>query len=87
VIQTVSISSTGRVDSIIAPDQGEIHVYNPWVTGEELSKGLGLFLGTYRGELCLSAAYNDAWHTEDEVLDFLQRCVDVVFDGLSVSVV
>ena len=86
-LPSVSISSMGRVDSIIAPDQGEIHVYNPWVTGEELSNGLGLFLGTYRGEMCLSAAYNDAWHTEDEVLDFLQRCVDVVFDGLSVSVV
>jgi hypothetical protein len=86
-LPSVSISSMGRVDSIITPDQGAVHVYNPWVTGEELGNGLGLFLGTYRGKLCLSGAYNDAWHTRDEVLDFLQRCVDVVFDGLSVSTV
>ncbi|KAK2000324.1 hypothetical protein LX36DRAFT_630796 [Colletotrichum falcatum] len=78
---SVSISSMGRVDHIIAPKTGHIEAYDPWVTGEELGNGLGLFLGTFRGELCLSAAYNDAWHAASDVLDFLKRCEDVVFGG------
>ncbi|KAK1977661.1 hypothetical protein LZ30DRAFT_731164 [Colletotrichum cereale] len=82
---SVSISSMGRVDSIIAPKTGAIEAYNPWVTGEELGSGLGLFLGTFRGELCLSAAYNDAWHTASDVLDFLERCEDVVIRGFNLQ--
>ncbi|OHE96278.1 hypothetical protein CORC01_08350 [Colletotrichum orchidophilum] len=82
---SVSISSMGRVDGIISPKTGAIEAYDPWVTGEELGNGLGLFLGTFRGELCLSAAFNDAWHTEADVLDFLKRCETVVFRGLGLS--
>ncbi|KAK2728890.1 hypothetical protein CKAH01_10718 [Colletotrichum kahawae] len=82
---SVSISSMGRVDGIIAPKTGAFAAYDPWVTGEELCNGLGLFLGTFRGEMCLSAAYNDAWHTEATVLDFLKRCEDVVFRGFKIS--
>ncbi|KAL0934118.1 uncharacterized protein CTRU02_210917 [Colletotrichum truncatum] len=82
---SVSISSMGRVDSIIAPKAGAFEAHNPWVTGEELCNGLGLFLGTFRDELCLSAAYNDAWHTEEDVLDFLRRCEEVVFRGFNIS--
>ncbi|KAK2048037.1 hypothetical protein LZ31DRAFT_550729 [Colletotrichum somersetense] len=82
---SVSISSMGRVDDIIAPETGAIEAHDPWVTGEELGNGLGLFLGTFRGELCLSAAYNDAWHTAPDVLDFLKRCEDVVFSGLDLQ--
>ncbi|CCF37048.1 hypothetical protein CH063_08472 [Colletotrichum higginsianum] len=82
---SVSISSMGRVDSIIAPKTGAIEAYDPWVTGEELGNGLGLFLGTFRDELCLSAAYNDAWHTEANVLNFLKRCEDVVLHGFGLS--
>ena len=77
---SVSLSSMGVVDGIIVPDrQGGIRVDNPWVTGEELGNGLGLFLGTFRGELCLSAAYNEAWHGREEVEGFLERCERVVF--------
>ncbi|KAF6826291.1 hypothetical protein CPLU01_09747 [Colletotrichum plurivorum] len=82
---SVSISSMGRVDGIIAPRTGAIEAHDPWVTGEELGNGLGLFLGTFRGELCLSAAYNDAWHTEEDVLDFLRRCKDVVFRAFNIA--
>ncbi|GKT49603.1 uncharacterized protein ColSpa_09784 [Colletotrichum spaethianum] len=82
---SVSISSMGRVDNIIAPKTGVIEAYNPWVTGEELGNGLGLFLGTFRGELCLSAAYNNAWHTATDVIDFLKRCEDVVFRGFNLQ--
>lgn len=71
----------GRIDDIIPPQTGVLRVYEPWVTGEELRNGLGLFLGTHRGVLCLSAAYNDAWHDEHEAAEFLKRCQDIVFKG------
>ncbi|KAK5655241.1 hypothetical protein OQA88_5808 [Cercophora sp. LCS_1] len=83
---SVSLSSMGVVDRIISPERGGISAYNPWVTGEELGTGLGLFLGSFRGELCLSAAFNEAWHTREEVDDFLGRCERIVFawvDGLA----
>ncbi|KAF5650186.1 uncharacterized protein FTJAE_609 [Fusarium tjaetaba] len=82
---SVSISSMGRTDTIVALNTGAFEARDPWVTGEELGNGLGLFLGTFRGELCLSAAYNDAWHTEWDVKEYLERCKDVVFSGLGIS--
>ena len=80
---SVSISSMGNMDKLIPQQCGNIHVYDPWVTGEELGNGLGLFLGTFRDELCLSAAYNDAWQDRDGVTDFLNRCEGLVREGLS----
>ena len=82
---SVSISSMGRVESIIAPETKAFSAKNPWVTGEELGNGLGLFLGTFRGEMELSAAYNDAWHTEEDVMRYLERCKSVVFGGLGLK--
>ncbi|KAM7212870.1 hypothetical protein V8F06_011768 [Rhypophila decipiens] len=82
---SVSLSSMGLVDKIIIPDRvsqdGKVvlKAYNPWVTGEELGTGLGLFLGTFRSQLEISAAYNSAWHDRFGVEDFLRKCVDVVF--------
>ena len=78
----VSISSMGVIDSIIESKRGNIEVHDPWVTGEELRNGLGLFLGTYRGSLTVSAAYNDAWHKEAEIRDLLRRVIDIVNLGL-----
>ncbi|EMT72508.1 hypothetical protein FOC4_g10001662 [Fusarium odoratissimum] len=82
---SVSISSMGRTDAIVAPEAGAFEARDPWVTGEELGNGLGLFLGTFQGELCLSAAYNDAWHTETDAKEYLERCKDVVFSGLGIT--
>lgn len=79
---TVSISSMGRIDEIIKPKQGAFAIHDPWITGEELRNGLGTFLGTWQGRLTFSAAYNDAWHEEKEVQDFLQRCWKAVCAGL-----
>ncbi|KAH6883553.1 hypothetical protein B0T10DRAFT_580589, partial [Thelonectria olida] len=81
---SVSISSTGQTDRVVAPRQGALRAQNPWVTGEELGNGLGLFLGTFEGEMCLSAAYNDAWHTREDVNGYLRRCKAVVFEGLGI---
>lgn len=80
---SVSISSMGRVDDLIASQYGDIEMHDPWVTGEELGTGLGAFLGTFRGELHLSAAYNEAFHEREEVEKFLARVqgiVDCVLD-------
>ncbi|KAF2010594.1 hypothetical protein BU24DRAFT_400052 [Aaosphaeria arxii CBS 175.79] len=85
VAPSVSMSSMGRVDEIVAPEVGRFRVGDVWVTGEELGNGLGLFLGTFKGELTVSAAWNDAWHEEKEVLDFLERCRDIVFEGLEIG--
>jgi hypothetical protein len=74
----------GKIDTVIQSTQGNIEVYDPWVTGEELGNGYGAFLGTFRGRLCLSAAYNDAWHNKEETLEFLGRCKDIVFMSLNV---
>lgn len=79
---SASISSMGNVDAVIASKHGQISVDKPWVTGEELGNGLGLFLGTFRSKLSLSAAYNDAWHSKSEVEDFVYRCRDIVLAGL-----
>lgn len=81
-IAPVSISSMGRIDSIMPPNHGIVELYNPWVTGEELKNGLGLFLGTFRGQLEISAAYNDAWHDEQGAMRFLQECLAIVRNGL-----
>ena len=79
---SVSISSLGIIDKIISPSQGIFELYDPWVTGEELGTGLGLFLGTFRGAMCLSIAYNDAWHTEGEATNFINRCNSLVLECL-----
>jgi hypothetical protein len=75
---SVSISSMGRVDDLIRSERGDLRVYDPWVTGEELGTGLGAFLGTFRGELHLSAAYNEAFHEKSEVEAFLVRVQEIV---------
>ena len=57
----------------------------PWVIGAEYSTGLGLFLGTWKGVLCLSSGYNEAFHSRDEVVSFLQRVNNIVLEGLEVN--
>lgn len=82
---SVSISSMGNIDNIINAKDEMFEVANPWVTGEELGNGLGLFLGTFKGCLGLSAAYNDAWHDKQEVMSFLKACVSSVLQGLGIT--
>lgn len=74
----------GRVDELIAAKHGALHVQDPWVTGEELGTGLGAFLGTFDGELHLSAAYNETFHEKQEVEAFLARVQEIVVSVLDV---
>jgi len=82
---SVSLSSMGIVDKVIQPAYGRFEVEEPWVVGAEYSTGLGLFLGTWKGVLCLSSAYNEAFHSRDEVVSFLQRVNNIVLEGLEVN--
>ena len=79
---SVSISSMGRVDELIAAKRGALRAHDPWVTGEELGTGLGAFLGTFDGELHLSAAYNETFHGKQEVAAFLARVQEIVVSVL-----
>ncbi|KAH7364779.1 hypothetical protein BKA65DRAFT_144332 [Rhexocercosporidium sp. MPI-PUGE-AT-0058] len=81
---SVSLSSMGIVDRIVQPRQGPFEVIEPWVLGAEYSTGIGVFLGSWTGVLCLSASYNEAFHSKVEVLDFLERVKRVVIEGLEV---
>jgi hypothetical protein len=85
LLPSVSLSSLGNIDKIIASSTEVFEISNPWVTGEELRNGLGIFLGTFRNQLCLSAAFNDAWHDDEDALSFLQRCKEVVVQGLGIG--
>ncbi|KAF4552814.1 Hypothetical protein D9617_9g026050 [Elsinoe fawcettii] len=82
---SVTLSSMGRTDDIVSHRYGPFELDDPWVTGEELRTSLGTFLGTWKGCLTFSATYNDAWHNETEVMDFLRSCEDIIFTGFGIA--
>jgi hypothetical protein len=81
---SVSISSLGIVDRMIEARHGSFALENPWVAADELSTGVGVFLATWKGRLCLSAGFNTAFHAEVEVRDFLEMVRAAVRAGLGV---
>ena len=82
---SVGISSMGVIDRIISPRYGALEIDNPWVSGEELGTGFGVFLGSWEGSLKVSAVFNDAWHDGEEVEAFLRRVRGVVWKGLGLD--
>ncbi|KAL4862987.1 hypothetical protein BDV12DRAFT_189992 [Aspergillus spectabilis] len=80
----VPISNMGVLDKVIAHQHGGFELESAWVTGEELGTGLRLFLDIWKGRLSLSAAYNDAWHGWEEVVQFLERRNEITLQGLGV---
>ncbi|KAL3464860.1 hypothetical protein BJX64DRAFT_253874 [Aspergillus heterothallicus] len=79
---SVSLSDMGTIEDTVFPAHGAFELDNPWVTREHLVTGLGLYLGTWGGRLTLSATYNDAWHSRNEALAFLDRCNVVTIQAL-----
>lgn len=75
---SVSISSMGVVEDVLATQHSPFEIDDPWVTGEELGTGLGVFLATFKQRLSISAAYNDAWHDKEEATKFLEQCNQLV---------
>ncbi|KAL6915283.1 hypothetical protein FSST1_006778 [Fusarium sambucinum] len=78
----VSLSSLGRVDELLPEKVGSFEISKPWVTGEELGNGYGIFLTSHRGEMNVTAAYNEAWHDEKDVRDFLESCIQILWVSL-----
>lgn len=81
---SVSISSMGVIDNIIHPaEHAPFQIGGPpWVMGDEYSTGVGLFLGTWKGEMSLSAGFNEAFHEMEDVVGFLERVKEAVRKGL-----
>jgi hypothetical protein len=79
---SASIASLGMIENLLSPTHGQFELNDPWVTGDELGTGLGLFLGTFRGRMSLSAAFNDAWHDGNDAKDFVTRCNNLVIEML-----
>ena len=82
---SVSISSMGVIDKIIQADRSPFTVDAPWVTGDEYGTGVGVFLGSWRGEMTMSAVFNVAFHEEDKIAGFLGNVKRIVFAGLGIQ--
>ncbi|TMW55393.1 hypothetical protein Poli38472_013284 [Pythium oligandrum] len=80
-----SLSSVGRIDSVLSTQYGPLTVQRPWVTSERLDNFLGVFLSAFDGQLELSSTWNDAWHTKTDVDSFLERCKSIVLRSLQVE--
>ena len=69
--RTVSLSSLGLIDAVFKPNHGLLHIHSPSVIGAEYGTGLGVFLGTFVGEIHVWAGYNEAFHEETDVKEYL----------------
>ncbi|RDL33692.1 uncharacterized protein BP5553_08060 [Venustampulla echinocandica] len=86
---TVSISSLGVIDKIMQPQHEQFTVcgdgIGPWVASDELGTGIGVYLGTWRGQMEISAGYNDAFRGKEEAGDFLEEVRRIVFEALDIK--
>ncbi|KAF3344540.1 hypothetical protein VD0002_g4749 [Verticillium dahliae] len=82
----LTLSSLGRVDGMLPSKFGAFSVSRPWITGEEMRNGFGLFLTSHQGQLNLAAAYNDAWQTEEAAQNFLKACLRFLSTALGVEI-
>ena len=81
---SVSISSMGVIDNLMRLEHSPFTINAPWVTGNEYGTGVGVFLGSWRGEMSLSATFNVAFHEEAKILEFLNDTKNVVSVGLGI---
>ena len=70
-VHDLGLIGSGGDGGIEGEGRGKLQVHRPWVTGDELTNGLGIFLGTFDGVLELSCVYNKACHDIHGVRDFL----------------
>lgn len=81
-VPPITLSMLGVVDGPVPAATGPVAVSDPWVTREELRNGLALSVTVFQGELCLNAAYNEAWHDRVEVEAWLKMLIELVKVGL-----
>lgn len=70
--RAVSLSSLGLIDKLIGPQHGVFTISDISISAGEYSTGVGLFFGTFNAEMKLAAVYNEAFHEETTVTDFLR---------------
>ena len=82
---SASMSSMGVIERIIQPSRSPFTIDAPWVTGDEYGTGVGVFLGSWRGEMSLSAVFNMAFHEEGKIAKFLSDAKRIVSVGLDIK--
>lgn len=80
----VPLSSLGNVSNIVARRHGVIEVQHVWAASEPIGAGVALFLGTWEGNLELSAVFDIRYHEREVVRVFLESIVRCVCGGLDV---
>ncbi|KAI9155678.1 hypothetical protein HJFPF1_08267 [Paramyrothecium foliicola] len=82
---SVSLLDMGQMDDVVQKQYGKIRIHDAWITQEELGNGLSCYIGTFAGRLSFSAVYNEAWHELEEISEFLESCIALVFEGLELG--
>ncbi|KAH8683641.1 hypothetical protein BGZ61DRAFT_456152 [Ilyonectria robusta] len=82
---SVSLSSIGNIDSVIAPKHGALLVSDAWVAAESIGPGVGLFLGTWEGKSTVVASFGSNWHDTRYMERFLGRILEQMVEGLGLD--
>ncbi|KAH8810609.1 hypothetical protein F5884DRAFT_257583 [Xylogone sp. PMI_703] len=83
---TTDISSLGILDGILNTTEiPGVMLSQPWVGIDLPGPPIPMHLWSWRGEICLGASYNEAFHTKDMVEAFLYRISSCLSDGLGLD--
>ncbi|KAI1405427.1 hypothetical protein F4819DRAFT_424488 [Hypoxylon fuscum] len=81
----VPLSSIGNVVSIVTADHDPFKLTRVWAASEPIGAGVAIFLGTWDGQIELSAVFDTRYHDAEYIENFLQRIVDCVYEGLRIN--
>lgn len=78
-------SSLGFLDrGVISPRQGQIQIQNILIWSDFLSPGVTLMVWTFDGQLNLQFAWNEAFHTDNQIKQAIEVIETTLDTGLSV---
>ena len=81
-----SLSSLGIIDDLIAHGYGDtVEVTDFWLGVDMLSRQLMVYVWTHRGELKLSACFNQEFYVQKFVEEFLASVKDILVKGLDLE--
>ena len=79
------LSSLGIVDGVLGGGgEGGVEVEGFWMGVEVLLRQVVVFVWTWRGEMVLSACFNEAFYTRGFVGGFLEDIQRVLVEGLGI---
>eukprot|EP01057_Protomagalhaensia_wolfi_P000075 Protomagalhaensia_wolfi_Nauph_80__74@NODE_1044_length_1774_cov_103_001153_g789_i0_p1_GENE_NODE_1044_length_1774_cov_103_001153_g789_i0NODE_1044_length_1774_cov_103_001153_g789_i0_p1_ORF_typecomplete_len495_score61_56Tri3/PF07428_11/4e48AATase/PF07247_12/8_6e12Condensation/PF00668_20/0_0032_NODE_1044_length_1774_cov_103_001153_g789_i02891746 len=78
------LSSLGNLNRFVESQYGSIVVDDLWITNDELTPGLSLFVSTWNQTLRLLGSYNSGWHQGDHIDKVVVRCRDIVLEALGI---